>query len=499
MEIRFTALRSAVLALVVTGVWTAPLVAAPSKVDLFREGRERAELLVVRITAPTTEGAGILFHFDAQYAYGITARHVVFQQGRKVEGLQAHFQAWSHQQFPVEAYRLHAEEDLAVFRADLSALKLSAPEILRLIPLDQLGSSLELDPGDELHSMGHSTVGGWISPEEVIKFGRKDGTKDKGFLFELPCPQGHSGGAVFDGEWRLVGMMIEEERPYCRALRIEPILKIIQAWKLDVSLRLANVRPTDKAFSRQINVAVMDFDNRSGSKDLLDLGFMAQDITTSSLHDLPGVALVTRDRLDLVKKEINLPSTLQKDGGVSHVGKLLQADALVTGSIVRYDVERRTFEGYGTSALQDVFRMSISLQILHVATGRVQFSKTYDVERTQQYPVAKSAPPQAIDRRSELLAALLEQAKGEVRNALSQIAVGGGEATKFIRVHVTTTPAGADVVLNGTYLGHTPYDLTVTPDSSHNLELELSGHESWHRRIKIQPGMSIEVNLVPKQ
>ncbi len=471
-----------------------PLLAA-GRADLFEDGVERAEALVVRITAPTTEGAGILIHVDSRYAYGITARHVVFRQGRPVEGLQAHFRAWPNQQFPVETYRLHHEEDVAVFRADLGALGMSAPEIQRLIPFDQLGSSTELDPGDTLHSMGHSTVGGWISPKEEIKFARGDGKL--GFLFELPCPQGHSGGGVFDKDWRLVGMMIEEERPYCRALRIEPILKIVQGWKLDTTLRLPPARQADKASPRQITVAVVDFDNRSANT-LPNLGSMAQDITTSFLHNLPGVVLVTRDRMESVRKELGLPGTLQGGAGVSRVGRLLNADALVTGSIIRYDVERRSFEGYGTSALQDVFRMSISLQILHVDTGRVQFSKNFDVERTQQYPVASSAPHQPVDRASELLTLLLEQAQADIRNALAQVAAGGGEATKFVRVHVTTSPAGADVILNGSYLGHTPYDLQVTQDS-HELQLELAGYESWRRRINVQPGMTIEVSLVPRQ
>lgn len=490
MKTRFRVWRFAALAFIMTGVCAAPLAAQKARADLFLDGEERAQLLVVRITAPTTEGAGILFHFDSKYAYGITARHVLFQQGRKVDGLQAHFQAWPHKQFSVEAYKLHHEEDLAVFRADLSALNLSVSEILRFIPLDQLGSSLELDPKDPLHSMGHSTVGGWISPKEAIRFAKDDG---KTFLFELPCPQGHSGGAVFDNEWRLVGMMIEEERPYCRALRIEPILKIVQAWKLNISLRLPPPSKTDKSSPRQITVAVMDFDNRSG-RDLPNLGFVAQDITTSSLHDLPGVALLTRDRLESVRKELKLPDTVKPGAGLGHI---LKADALVTGSIIRYDVERRTFEGYGTSALQDVFRMSISLQILHVDTGKVQFSKNFDVERTQQYPVAGSAPSQPIDRTSELLSALLDQAKGEMRNALSQVAAGGGDATKFLAISVRTTPAGADVILNGTYLGHTPYTLRVTADS-HELQLELAGYESWRRRVKVEPGLAIDVNLVPK-
>ena len=114
---------------------------------------------------------------------------------------------------------------------------------------------------------------------------------------------------------------------------------------------------------------------------------------------------------------------MQTGEGISRVGRLLNADALVTGSIVRYDVERRTFEGYGTSALQDVFRMSISLQILHVDTGRVQFSKNFDVERTQQYPVASSAPPKPIDRTSELLTR--PPRPGERRNEERPLPGGG--------------------------------------------------------------------------
>jgi PEGA domain/Curli production assembly/transport component CsgG/Trypsin-like peptidase domain len=482
------------VALLMAWAWTSPLAAQQGRADLFQDGVDRAEALVVRITAPTTEGAGILFHVDSRYAYGITARHVLFRQGRMVEGLQAHFQAWPNQQFPVDAYKLHHEEDLAVFRADLSALGLSVQEILRLIPFDQLGSSTELDPGDLLHSMGHSTVGGWISPKEDIKFGRTDGKN--GFLFELACPQGHSGGGVFDKDWRLVGMMIEEERPYCRALRIEPILKIVQGWMIDIDLRNPPALKREQSLAKQITVAVVDFDNRS-TKDLPNLGFVAQDITTSFLNTLPGVVLVTRDRLDSVRREIKLPESVHSESGISRVGRLLNADALVTGSVLRYDVERRTFQGFDTSALQDIFRMAISLQILDVDTGRVRFSKTFDVERTKQYPKATSAPSNPIDLTSELLTALLDQAQSDIKSALSQVAAGLGAAGQFIQVAVRSSPAGADVILNGSYMGRTPYTLQVTLDS-HELQLELAGYESWRRRVEIQPGMTIEVNLVPK-
>jgi hypothetical protein len=472
---------------------TLPARGAEERSELYQH-QERPELLVARITAENSDGAGILFHVDDHYAYGITAKHVVFQHGQLIAGLHAELRAWPGRQFPVDDIKLHYQEDLAAFRADLSSLGLSRAKVLEGIPLDQLGASLNLDPGSELFSLGHSPDNAWIAPKQPVHFARKAG--DNAFLFELACPRGHSGGAVFDGQWRLVGMMIDAEPPFCRALRIEPILKIVQGWKLEINLRPAPVSSGEKAASRQANVAVIGFDNRS-TKDLPNLGNVAQDITTSYLHTVPGVVLVTRDRLDSVRKEIKLPDSAQTGTGATKVGHLLQADALVTGSIVRYDVERRTFEGFGTSALQDTFRMALTLQILDVKTGRVQFSKNFETERTQQYPKASSAPSQPIDLTSALLAELLDQAKPDLRNALTQVVEGLPKAGQFIDVAVRSTPAGADIILNGIYMGKTPKTLPVGQDV-HEIQIVLEGYQPWSRRFRATPGEDIAATLVPK-
>lgn len=471
---------------------TAPLVGADR--ETFYLKAERAERLVVRITAPNTEGAGIIFQVDDRYIYGITAKHVVFQRGKVIEGLQLELRQWAGRQLPIDDIKLHFQEDLAAFRAEIAPLGLSRAEVLQGVPLDQLGASNDLNPGDKLFTLGHSTAGSWISAKDPLPMDREEDQMT--FLFKSDCPRGHSGGAVFDEKWRLVGMMIEEERPFCRALRIDPILKIVQGWKLAVSLRPPPPKDGDKPESRQINVAVMGFDNRS-TKDLPNLGFVAQDITSSYLHTLPGVVLVTRDRLDKVRQEIQLPDMLQTGKGITNVGHLLQADALVTGSIVRYDVERRTFEGYGTSALQDVFRMALSLQILDVKTGRVQFSKSFDVERTRQYPKATSAPNEPIDLTSELLNALLAQAQPEMRSALSQVVGGLGVAGQFLNVQVSSSPAGADVILNGIFMGKTPKTLEVA-DDIHEIKIVLRGYEPWVRRFRVKAGEGIEATLVPE-
>lgn len=471
-------------------------VQAADRPDLYQDA-ENAELLVVRITAPNTEGAGIIFYVDDQYVYGITAKHVVFQQGKVIEGLQAELRSWAGRHLPVEAFKLHYQEDLAVFRAELAPAGLSRAEVAKVVRFEQLGASGDLDPKDELYSVGHSTASAWISPKAPLHFAKRDDTNANAFLFESGCPQGHSGGAVFDGQWRLVGMMIEEERPYCRALRIDPILKIVQGWKLEVSLRPPLPQDRDKPASKDITVAVVDFDNRSG-RNLPNLGSMAQDITATALFTVPGITLVSRDRLKTVLQEHKLPGSVKSTEEATQVGRLLKADVLVTGSIMRYEVERRTFTGYDTSALQDTSLMAITLQILDATSGEIKFSKTFDIEKTKQYPKAASAPAEPIDLTSELLKGLLGMAQADMRSAMTQLANGLQRAGQFVQVPVTTKPAGADIILNGAYIGSTPRTLQLSLDQMQEIRLELAGYESWSRRMKVEVGMTIDVNLLPR-
>ena len=141
--------------------------------------------------------------------------------------------------------------------------------------------------------------------------------------------------------------------------------------------------------------------------------------------------------------------------------------------------------------------MAISLQVLDVETGVVRYTNTFDVERTKQYPKATSAPGEPIDRTSELLTALLDQAQGDMKSALQQIGAGLSRAGQFIQVPVASSPAGADVILNGIFMGNTPLNLQMTL-AEHEIEIHLGGFESWHQRVKVQPGLTISARLVRK-
>ena len=141
--------------------------------------------------------------------------------------------------------------------------------------------------------------------------------------------------------------------------------------------------------------------------------------------------------------------------------------------------------------------MALTLQILEVKTGRVQFSKNFAVERIKQYPKANSAPSQPIDLTSELLTALLEQAKPDLRSALSQVVDGLGAAGQFIDVPVHSSPAGADIILNGIYMGTTPKTLQLAQEI-HEIQIVLEGYQPWSRRFRATVGSDVAATLVSK-
>ena len=470
---------------------------------------ERAELLqrsahakklIVRISGDGLDGSGIVFAADGSYVYGATAKHVlVGAKNKPREGLRASFKMW-HQALPVEGDRFHPRQDLATFKIDVRPLGLSVHDLKLALALDQLGSTADLDPGDAIYTIGHATGGAWIDSKDPGRFIEReafgDPTERDTLKLEHYCPPGHSGGGVFDDRWRLIGMIFDNQEPFCRALRVETVLSQIHDWKYEIQLRQPPERDDAPVASRGITVAVIDFDNRSGER-LPDVGAAACDLVTSFLFNMPKVTVVTRDRLRSVLREQQLNPTQMSTEGKSRIGRLVDADAIVTGSVSRYDVERRTVRYRNTSMLSDTYRMSINLQIIDIDSGVVRFSKDYDVERITPYPDARSAPRQPLSRESELLRELLEhQARESVQTALRELTSGLDAAGKLIAVAIRSQPEGAEVTIGGIYYGKTPLDRDLSL-GVHEIEIKLPGYAPWRHRVNIGPETTIEAILSP--
>jgi TolB-like protein len=252
-----------------------------------------------------------------------------------------------------------------------------------------------------------------------------------------------------------------------------------------------------QAAAEDIVVAVMDFDNTSGQQQLHDIGPAAHEILNAYLVGLPGVRAVTRDKLQAVIREQNLGSAgyVGNSAKASSLANLLGADFMVTGSVVQYSSERRPFQGYGTSTLTVFHRMKVSMQLVDLETAELVFAKVYDLEVKDFYPNASSAPYENDAKERDLLAQLVEKASPELQASLGR-QTGAPQAAATVRVRFSTEPAGADIEVNGLYIGSTPAELALD-EGVQVVTLSRQGYEIWTKKVKVAPGLAIAVNLAP--
>jgi len=87
-------------------------------------------------------------------------------------------------------------------------------------------------------------------------------------------------------------------------------------------------------------------------------------------------------------------------------------------------------------------------------------------------------------------------ASGDVPGAVSQ---AKGEAG----IEITSVPAGADVELDGNFIGNTPSSIGVSP-GDHTIGVKKKGYKTWERKIKVSSGrvnvsaeLEAEVSQIP--
>ena len=263
------------------------------------------------------------------------------------------------------------------------------------------------------------------------------------------------------------------------------------------ALACAAEAPKDAKKSGEIAVAVIDFDNVSG-QNLPGIGRVAHDVINTYLVGLPNVSVVTRDKLASVMKEKDLAASgLVGDSAKStQLAGLLGADYMVTGAVLQYAVEHRRFANFGVNTLTYFHRMKVSLQVVDLGSARMSFAKTYDLEyRDTSGHGSYSGGYYLAGRERDLLDGLVQQASADLQKAVVA-RTGAGPVAKAIKIPVTSTPPGADIELNGIYVGSTPADVEME-EGVQSLKVNRAGFRPWERKVKVSADLKVAAALAP--
>lgn len=233
--------------------------------------------------------------------------------------------------------------------------------------------------------------------------------------------------------------------------------------------------------------------------------FAAEDHTdmTHGLPELISEALVNsglfdvfeRERLATLIQEQNLQTSGMVDAETAiSLGKLSGVKYIVTGKIMNFGRELKTFNGYGANTQTAFYRLKADMKVIETETGKVLFSKTADAEEKQFSASAyDNMDTTMASKLAEKVSAKLVSAM--LANTLFKPAAPAG--SDKISVAITSLPDGADVEVDGVYLGNTGRDYKLTA-GMHEVKISLPGYEEWIKKVQVQEGSSFKANLVKK-
>ena len=258
-------------------VWTAWMLGsslATESADLppSTHNSERAKNLIVVVTGDLLEDndafdAGIIVGMDADYLYIATANHVVRNGARDATNLKVAFYFLAGE---VDADLMKDSDGRRGVGLDLAMLRVDRRQRtipIDRIPFDLLGDTSALQPSDGLYAIGHPEGIRWDVNPDPYRFERPDGI-DLVFRSSLSIAPGHSGGGLFDEQWRLVGMVKHNQNTLLAvASSVDHILQKLEFWRYPITLRrsgVGDIRNTKIAFisdrDGNAQIYVMDID-----------------------------------------------------------------------------------------------------------------------------------------------------------------------------------------------------------------------------------------------
>jgi TolB-like protein len=239
-------------------------------------------------------------------------------------------------------------------------------------------------------------------------------------------------------------------------------------------------------------IAVMDFDSKVGGSS--DLTRSAADVIFNKLARTGKFILVERDKIDTLLREQAFAHSGAVDSGSSaRLGELFGAEFIVTGSIENMGGGcRKTFGGYGITTETCSGSAGASIKVIDATNGAVLYSDRKSASGSSQgdnyAPAAKVATRPLLDKALQNLAA------GAIPPLEKAVSANRPVRAK-VDIPINSDPPGADVKLNGQFLGNTPMILRVR-EGVHRLSLSLQGYQPWEQQyFKAVAGVTITAKL----
>lgn len=190
--------------------------------DMTGPSEESAKpmIAIVKAVFPSSEqsGAGILFSILGNKLYILTANHLVREEGRKPATSVKVRLSWQPEKLVSALVTRDWDEatDSAVLVVE-NASRLGIPFNLLLTGQE---APVKIERADRVQFIGRAYDDEWHS--DYASIASFDETRIR--ITAKSSVVGYSGGALYDGRWRLIGMLIEDSATDATAVRLKPLM-----------------------------------------------------------------------------------------------------------------------------------------------------------------------------------------------------------------------------------------------------------------------------------
>ena len=213
------------------------------------QGEEQIKNLVVVVRTADSAGAGILFAAQGGGLWLLTANHVVRRGGQAAPSIDVEFRWRPGERTPAQ---LQDNFDTGL---DVAVLSVAASAPANLLHFDLLGDATSVKRGDAVYTVGHPNGKLWEAGVRPDAMSQSDGIHlffQSGFV-----APGHSGGALVNDRWELIGMLRSDQPPDGEAIGIDRIVLWLAASRFELDLRRTGVPGTLLELETQIREDVL--------------------------------------------------------------------------------------------------------------------------------------------------------------------------------------------------------------------------------------------------
>lgn len=200
-----------------------------------------------------------------------------------------------------------------------------------------------------------------------------------------------------------------------------------------------------------------------------------------------SLRVVERDRLARALQELELHSSPLADQETAvRLAKYVGARYLVSGSIQPVEIKEVEVKAYDLDLKNVTAKAEVLVKILNVETAQIEFSETFEGTNTTRSN--KFRKEDQKERQQMVLPAVKDALKNarqaeSLKRFFAKFAPDA-KAPGQVVLEIGGEPDGADVEIDGLFVGNTPCKVEVPLDKVVMLKVSRAGYEPWEKQLK---------------